>query len=218
MGGIHDFRQGPFSALGIPNNPTGSFDFDRMAGTTRVPNSVKYRSPVIAGFSVGALCGFGANYENGTFGLGAAYVEEKYPQLGNGNDGIRNFGFGAHYQFGSVLGMLLYTNTKNTASGAEIDVYKAGALWTISGSWSAGLDYQYMKGNKTLQDNRAQQVMSAVQYHFSKRTMAYVEAVYQHASGDAATTSAWIDGLLQPDGASSTRSQVLARVGLRTSF
>jgi len=114
--------------------------------------------------------------------------------------------------------MLLYTNTKNTASGAKIDVYKAGGLWTISGPWSAGLDYQYMKGNETLLNNKAHQVTSAVQYHFSKVTLAYVEAIYQRASGDAATTRAWINGLLQPDGAASNRSQTLARIGLQTKF
>ncbi|MFM0627197.1 porin [Paraburkholderia xenovorans] len=233
FGGIYDFRQGPFTALGVPNNPTGSFDFDRMAGATRVGNSVKYRSPDIAGFTFGALYGFGgvpgsfssdstmsfgANYANGPLGIGAAYVEVKYPQLGDRHDGIRNFGFGAHYNFGSVLGMLLYTNTKNTASGAKIDVYKGGASWTISGPWTLGLDYAYMKGNDVLLNNKAQQVTTALQYSFSKRTTAYVEAIYQRASGDAAVTRAWINGLLQPDGAASNRSQTLARVGLRTSF
>lgn len=233
FGGLYDFRQGPFSALGVPQNPTGSFDFDRLAGATRVANSIKYRSPSFSGFSFGALYGFGGvagsfsasstisagmNYDSGPLGIGVAYIEAKYPELGNGHDGIRNFGAGAHYRFGDVLAMLLYTNTRNTASGAHIDVYKAGALWTISGAWSAGLDYQYMKGNDELDNNKAHQVATALQYHFSKRTMAYVEAVYQRASGDSATTQAWINGLLQPDAAASNRSQTLARIGLQTKF
>jgi predicted porin len=233
FGGIYDFRQGPFTALGVPNNPTGSFDFDRMAGATRVANSVKYRSPDLAGLTFGALYGFGgvpgslssdstmsfgANYANGPLGLAAAYVEVKYPQLGNGHDGIRNFGFGAHYKFASVLAMLLYTNTKNTASGAKIDVYKAGALWDVAGPWSAGLDYEYMSGNAALQNNRAHQVAGAIQYHFSKRTTAYVEGIYQRASGDGTVSQAWINGLLQPNGAASNRSQTLARIGLSTRF
>jgi predicted porin len=75
-----------------------------------------------------------------------------------------------------------------------------------------------MKGNDVLLNNKAQQVTTALQYSFSKRTTAYVEAIYQRASGDAAVTRAWINGLLQPDGAASNRSQTLARVGLRTSF
>ncbi|WP_373377636.1 porin [Cupriavidus nantongensis] len=233
FGGLYDFRQGPFTALGVPNNPTGSFDFDRMAGATRVANSVKYRSPEISHFSFGALYGFGetpgsvasnatmsfgANYENGPLGVGAAYVDVKYPQLGNGHDSIRNVGVGAHYQFPSVLAMLLYTNTRNTATGARINVYKAGALWNISGPWAAGLDYAYMQGNEALQNNKAHQVAAALQYHFSRRTTAYVEGIYQRASGDGPVTRAWINGLLQPDGAASNRSQTLARVGLLMKF
>jgi predicted porin len=228
FGGLYDYRQGPFAALGIPNNPTGSFDFDRMAGSTRVPNSVKYQSPLLAGISFGALYGFGgtpgsvaqnstvsfgANYKNGPFSIGAAYVEVKYPQLDNGNRGIRNFGFGMHYAFQKVLAMLLYTNTKNTASGAQIDVYKAGVWWQPSGPWAFGFDYQYMKGNQVLQGNEAQQLTSAVQYNFPKRTVAYVEASYQRAGGSDA--QAWINGLAQPaDG----RSQTIARIGLQTKF
>ena len=232
-GGIYDFRQGPFAALGVPNNPTGSFDFDRMAGATRVPNSVKYRSPVFSGLRFGALYGFGGvpgafsadsmmsfglNYDNGPLGIGAAYVEVKYPQLGNGHDGIRNFGLGGHYKFGSVLAMLLYTNTKNTATGAKIDVYKTGAQWDIGGPWSAGLDYSYMHGNEKLDNNRAHQISGALQYHLSKRTFVYAEAIYQRASGDNAATRAWINGLLQPDAAASKGSQALARLGVSTRF
>lgn len=233
FGGLYDFRQGPFTALAIPNNPTGSFDFDRMAGATRVPSSVEYRSPDLYGLTYGALYGFGGvpgsfsanstlsggvNYERGPLGLGAAYVEVKYPQLGNGHDGIRNFGFGAHYDLGNVIAMLLYTNTKNTASGAYIDVYKAGTFWQVTGPWALGLDYEYMKGNAVLDNNRAQQVTTALQYNFSKRTVAYIEAIYQRAGGDGQLTQAWINGLNQPDGAASNRSQTLARVGLQMKF
>lgn len=158
------------------------------------------------------------NYENGPLAAGIAYIEAKYPELGNGNEGIRNFGVGAHYRFGSVLAMLLYTNTRNTASGAKIDVCKAGAYWTISGPWSAGFDYQYMKGNEVLENNKAHQFTTAMQYHFSKPTMAYAEAVYQRAGGDSARTQAWINGLLEPNTAASSRSQTLARIGLQTKF
>jgi predicted porin len=228
FGGLYDYRQGPFAALGIPNNPTGSFDFDRMAGATRVPSSVKYQSPLLAGVSFGALYGFGgapgliaqdstvsfgANYKNGPFSIGGAYVEVKYPQLDNGNRGIRNFGFGIHYAFKKVLAMLLYTNTKNTASGAEIDVYKASAWLQPFGPWAFGLSYEYMKGNEVLQNNEAQQITSAVQYNFSKRTVAYVSASYQRAGGSGA--QAWINGLAQP---ANGRSQTVARIGLQTKF
>jgi predicted porin len=233
FGGLYDYRQGPFSALGIPGNPTGSFDFDRMAGATRVPDSIKYRSPTFSGLTFGALYGFGgvpgslstnstlsfgSSFERGPLGIGAAYVEVKYPQLGNGHDGIRNFGFGAHYDFDRALAMLLYTNTKNTASGAQINVYKAGVLWRVGGPWDLGLDYEYMKGNPVLENNQARQLTGAIQYNFSRRTTAYVEAIYQRASGDGPVTEAWINGLNQPDGASSDRSQTLVRIGLQTKF
>lgn len=232
-GGIYDFRQGPFSALGVPNNPTGAFDFDRVGGATRVANSVKYLSPELSGLQFGGMYGFGGvagsvsadsttsfgvNYANGPLGLGAAYVEAKYPQLGNGHDGIRNFGFGAHYKVGNVLAMLLYTNTKNTATGARINAYKTGAQWDIAGPWSAGLDYTFMHGNEVLNHNRAHQVSGVVQYHLSKRTFLYAEAIYQRANGDQAVTNAWINALLQPGAASSTGSQTLARIGVSTRF
>jgi predicted porin len=75
-----------------------------------------------------------------------------------------------------------------------------------------------MQANEVLQNNKAHQVAAALEYHFSKRTTAYVEGVYQRASGDAATTRAWINGLLQPDGAASNRSQTLARIGMLMKF
>lgn len=232
-GGFYNFRQGPFSALGIPNNPTGSFDFDRLAGSSRVANSVKYKSPDFYGFTFGVLYGFGgvagdfssggstsfgANYSHGPFAIGAAYTEVKYPQMNNGHDGIRNYGVGAHYDFGGVLASVLYTNTKNTMTGAQIDVGQIGANWFISNAWTLGGNYEYMKGNATLQNNKAHQLTATLMYWFSKRTSVYVEGVYQHASGDNPATGAWINGLVGPAAASSSHSQSLGRIGLTTLF
>ncbi len=233
-GGFYNFRQGPFAALGIPDNPTGSSDFDRMAGSSRVANSVKYKSPNFSGFTFGALYGFGqvagdfssgntvsfgANYSQGPFAVGAAYTEVKYPQMNNGHDGIRNYGLGAHYDFGGVvLANVLYTNTKNTLTGARIDVGQIGANWFITSAWTFGANYEYMKGNAALQNNKAHQVTSSLMYWLSKRTAIYAEGVYQYAAGDNPTTGAWINGLFGTNAASSGHSQALGRLGMTTTF
>ena len=76
-----------FQKLALPSNPTGDFDWYRAAG--RLPNSVKYVTPNIAGFSAGAMYGFGGvagsvgtgnsssfavDYARGNFGFDAAYT------------------------------------------------------------------------------------------------------------------------------------------------
>ncbi|CAN7665170.1 porin [Paraburkholderia sp. SIMBA_054] len=231
-GGLYGFRQGPFSALGVPENPTGAFDFDRMAGATRVSNAVRYETPRMAGMQAGALYGFGgapgsldkdstmsfgASYVRGPFAMGAAYVDVRYPELDGGYGSIRNYGVGAHYEFRQLLAMLLYTNTRNTQSGGAVDVYKVGGYWQPAGPWAYGVDYQFMRGNAELQHNHAHQITTAIQYNFSKRTTAYAEAIYQRASGDN-DAQAWINGLLQADGGSSSQNQALVRIGLQTRF
>jgi predicted porin len=231
-GGLHGFRQGPFSALGVPQSPTGAFDFDRVAGATRVSNAGRYETPRMAGVQAGALYGFGgapgslakgstlsfgASYVRGPFALGAAYVDVRYPELDGGYASIRNYGIGAHYAFRRLLAMLQYTNTRNTQSGGAIDVYKIGGYWQPAGAWANGIDYQFMRGNAELQLNHARQLTTAVQYNFSKRTTAYAEAIYQRASG-AHDAQAWINGLLQANGGSSSQNQTLVRIGLQTRF
>ncbi|GAB7549413.1 porin [Cupriavidus sp. 8B] len=229
FGGFYNFRQGPFAGLGIPQNPTGSFDFDRVSGSTRIPNSVKYKSPTISGLTVGAMYGFsnqsgafsagntlsfGADYTIGRLGLGAAYTYIKYPQLNNGHDGIRNFGLGGRYDAGILQGFLLYTHTENTLSGAEINVLVTGANWNIRGAWSLGVSYEYMKGNTVLANNSASQFSTTLGYALSKRTALSITALYQHANGNGAQTQAWMNALQS----SSTSDQALFRVGMTTRF
>lgn len=72
-----------------------------------------------------------------------------------------------------------------------------------------------MKGNEALNDDHAHQVSVALQYLLSKRTMVYVSADYQRANSGA---NAQVNGVLDPNGASSSASQAVARVGVHTVF
>jgi predicted porin len=229
-GGLYNMRQGPFAALGIPQNPTGSFDFDQTGGTSRVSNSVKVVSATFAGLRLGALygfgntpgsfsanntTGFGVNYAIGGFGIAAAYNETRYAALNNGHDGIRNFGGGLSQTIGDLYLNALYTNTRNTLTGGVVQAVQAGGLYTLMPDIRLGANYQYMKGNAQLSHNRAQQVTSAAQYLLSKRTTLYAEAVYQWTGGDVeGGHNAWINGA----GQSSTPHQFIGRLGLQTAF
>jgi predicted porin len=223
--GLYQFRNGPFNKLNIPNNPTGAFDWDRLAGE-RVSNSVKYQSPVFNGFSGGAMYGFGnvagsigssnassfgLNYSNGAFGANAAYTLEK-SATAKGQVGIRNWGAGAHYSLGSFTGTVLFTTVRNTASGAGVWQAEAGGLWKINPFlWLSG-SYSYMKGNAGVDNNHAHQLSATMQYLLSKRTSVYWTAVYQRANAGAA---AQVNGDFVP---SSSPTQAIVRVGVTTRF
>jgi predicted porin len=233
IGGLYNFRAGPFEKLALPYAPpfSASFDWDRMAGLP-VANSVKYASPTIYGFSAGALYGFGnvagsigagnassfgLTYAGGPFGAAAAYTNVKY--IGYGS--IRNWGVGAHYAVAQWTASALVT-TIRTSPGAAIAQAGAGAQYRPAADWAIGVDYFYMKGNTYLDNNHAHQLSLQVSYLVSKRTTLYVSSVYQRANDGA---NALINGVLDPNqfpqgtgSASSGPSQLIARVGMQTRF
>jgi predicted porin len=230
-GGLYSFASGPFQNLGIPQNPTGSFAWDRTNGIP-INNAVKYQSPQIAGLSIGALYSFGGvagsvgsnsgmsfglNYDRGPFGLGAAYTEQKYPGSLDGTPQvpIRNWGAGAHYALGPTLTSASFVTVRNELTGAYAYSGQIATNWQITPAFSLGVSYMYMKGNEVLDDNHANQLNAILGYSLSKRTMAYVEGAYQRANSGA---HADINGILNPSGSSSSASQAIARVGLRTTF
>jgi predicted porin len=230
-GGLYNFAAGPFQKLALPQNPTGWFDWSR---TTGIPtgNSIKYQSPVFAGMSAGALyapggvagsfgsnsaMSFGLNYAAGPFGLGAAYTQKKYPGSANNSPQIPvwNWGVGAHYVIGPVYTVADFVVVRNSFSGASAYAGQFAANWQIMPALSFGASYMYMKGNDVLDNNHANQFGATLNYSLSKRTMVYAEGVYQRASSGA---QAAINGIMDPAGSSSSASQAIARVGLRTAF
>jgi len=223
--GIYDFRNGPFAKLALPDNPTGAFDWDRMAGVT-LNNSVKYRSADFYGFSAGAMYGFGGvagsfgsnssmsagiNYVNGGFGANAAYTEVKTAVSGV-QESVRNWGVGAHYRFGSVTATALYTAVRNEYNGAQVWQTELGGLWQMAPEWALSGAYMYMKGNEVVDNNHAHQLTAMLTYLLSKRTSVYVGAVYQRANQGAA---AQINDVMV---ASSSASQFIGRIGMQTRF
>jgi predicted porin len=227
-GHLYGFRAGPFTRLGIPQNPTGNFDWDRMAAE-RIANSVKYLSPEYAGFSAGAMYGFGNvagsigignsssfgfNYAGASFGLNAAYTDVKYPTAG-AEVGIRNWGVGAHYILGEVIIRGLVTTVRNTVEGGAIAEASGGALYQFLPDWNAGAAYMYMKGNAVLDRNHAHQLSAILDHSLSRRTSVYLMSVYQRTNAGA---QALINGINEPNGSSSGPSQFLVRLGLHTLF
>lgn len=223
--GIYDLRNGPFDKLALPNNPTGAFDWDRMAGEA-VTNSVKYTSPVFNGFSAGAMYSFGGvagsigadnassfglNYVHGAFGANAAYTLVK-TATASGQDSVRNWGLGTHYHFGAVTATALYTAVRNNLNGAAVWQAELGGIWQISHFYSLSGAYSYMKGNAVVDDNHAHQFTAMLQYLLSKRTSVYVAAVYQRANEGA---NAQINNVMV---ASSAGSQFIGRIGMQTRF
>lgn len=224
-GGLYNFSGGPFAKLGIPKNLTGGLDWDRTAGT-RVGNSVKYQSPSFGGFALGALYALaeaqgdrtvsaGARYDRGPLGIGAAYTEVDYRIPGAAGVTIRNWGLGAHYVFGPVIGSALATSARNEQSGAQVRQARVGAKWDFAAPWSLGGAYTYMKGNEQLDHNHAHQVGATLSYAFSKRTLAYVQGIHQRTNAGA---RAHIMGVMDPFGASSTSRQSIFRIGMQTAF
>ncbi|RQR51331.1 porin [Burkholderia sp. Bp9140] len=230
-GGLYNFPAGPFQKLNLPGNPTGWFDWSSTTGTP-VPNSVRYQSPNLAGLSVGALYSFGGvagsfgsnsavslgvNYDAGPFGIGAAYTNHKYPGAEGGSPQIpiRNWGVGAHYAFGQVVATANFVTVRNEFNGAYAYAGQVGGTWQISPFWSLGANYIYMKGNRELDNNHANQVGALLNYALSKRTIVYAECVYQRANSGA---NASINGITDTNGSSSSPIQAIARVGLHTLF
>ncbi|CAE6723764.1 porin [Paraburkholderia nemoris] len=227
---LTNLRQGPFDAFGKPLAPSGDFDFDRTAGAQRMSNSIRYQAPVIDGLTFGGMYGFGnqagtfgnqnaysfgVDYMQSTFSLDAAYTLVKYLGIDNGNGGIRNFGFGGRIAVMQGWADVLYTNTRNTFSGATISAFEVGGTYPLMRATTLAFAYEFMKGNDALENNRAHQVNLTLDYALSKRSDVYISAAYQHASGDGNTATAWI---LDAAGPSTSGNQTILRVGMRHIF
>jgi len=231
LSGYYGFRNGPFTKLALPGNPTGALDWDRTGASFAIPNSVKYVTPSFAGFSFGTLYGFGnvagsigannavsfgASYDGGAFAAGAAYTNIKFgPSSGVPGTSVRNWGVGMRYTYGRLTWKELLTTVHNSFNGASIWMIESGGVWMLAPDLFTGASYTYMKGNESVDNNHAHQISAALGYLLSKRTTVYVSSVYQRASSGG---HALINGIFDANGASSNENQAIVRAGLNIKF
>ncbi|MGQ7933777.1 porin [Paraburkholderia sp. D1E] len=225
-----------WSAGGYANNP---LDNDRMSGQ-RVDNSVKYMSPDLAGFKLGAMYGFSnlagningngrtysftGVYARGNFSAGVAYTEisgatlDISPLVGSatpvnvGGSKLRTWGAGADYQFSQVTVYGVYSQAQyESANGLPSAMFR---------NYQGGFNYTHNVaqiygigyGLTTLGANRYHQLNLTFDYLLSKRTDVYVQSIIMHATGESATAA------IISIPASSNGNQVLLRLGMRHKF
>ncbi|MBN3814083.1 porin [Paraburkholderia sp. Ac-20347] len=187
----------------------------------------------------------GARYTQGPLSVGAGYLQidragststgavDVSESSGNGVGGftlsaaVQRVAAGAiRYASGGASLAFVYTHSEfegSTAFGSaggdvRFDNYELNGQYPLADHLSLGLAYVYTDGQVSQSrtygsDPKWQQADAQLVYSFSKRTDVYLEGIYQHVSGHRYV--AFID---TAGGASSTATQVVATVGLRTRF
>jgi general bacterial porin, GBP family len=249
---VHDYFA-PFTLTGGTGGTAFAhpFDNDNANNSYLASNSVKYASPQWAGFTFGAMYAFsngagqfannraysfGANYQNGPFSAGAAYLHAN----GRGNTSVgaydvvalpgsnrdvfdaavqtqNTYGVGANYVLGDfTLGLAWSRSTYSGVTDADsgdaapsvgFSNYEINGLYQLSPTVVLAGMYTYTKGSGAHWYEGALQA----DYLLSKRTDTYVEAVYQRASSGA-------PAVINTSDPSSSSNQLLAGVGIRHRF
>jgi GBP family porin len=198
-------------------------------------------------FAVNRAYSVGASYNNGPIKIAAGYLQidgsnstvntggaiDLAESSANGTGGFqlgadrqRVFGGGVNYAFGPASMGLVYTRsefTDSTSFGSahgtvNFDNYEVNGKYALTPAMNFGLAYVYTDAHvdnngSVADDPKWSQVDAQAVYSFSKRTDVYLEGIYQRAIGQGVV--AFING---SGGASSSGSQVVTMVGMRTRF
>lgn len=249
---IHDYFA-PFTLTGGTGGTAFAhpFDNDNANNSFLARNSVKYASPSFGGFTFGGMYAFsngagqfasnraysvGANYQNGPFSAGAAYLHingrgdtaggaYETADLPGSNRNVfdanvqtqNTYGVGASYALGDFT--LSAAWSRSTYSGvtsadfgdampsAGFSNYELNGVYQLTPAvWLAGM-YTYTKGSGAHWHEGALQAG----YQLSKRTDTYVETIYQRASAGA-------PAVINTSDPSAGRSQLLIAGGIRHRF
>jgi predicted porin len=186
----------PIITNGVPTG-LGAINWDRVGGK-RMSNAVKVVTDEYAGFSVGAMYSFGGvagDFSNGS-GKSVAlsfraeqtraavvYTEQNYSPVDNGHGGIANLLAGVRTRFGAFTLAGMYSQARNTYTGAKIYALAGGVGYDFISAWNLGAAYTYENGNALLKNVAINQVALQLTHALSKTTSIYLASVFQRTNG-----------------------------------
>jgi len=210
-------------AWSLPAYAAGGYSLDNRVWGDQVNNAVKYVTPVLAGFSAGAMFGFGGtpgsvargsassfivNFEHGGFAASVGYFGQ-HDVTGGGN--LSEWAAGAAYNLGAVRMFGLLTDVRLSAGNQpRATTADAGVSYNVTPFLVLGGGAQFQKRNNDL--GSANQFTLSADYLLSKRTDVYAVAALAHDHAFGAQVQA---ALGDPSGSS---SQAAFRIGMRHRF
>ncbi|RQR44349.1 porin [Burkholderia sp. Bp9140] len=210
-------------AWSLPSYAAGGNVLDNRVWGVGVNNSVKYLSPTYAGFSFGAMYGFGnvagsmgtnsssnfvMSYNGGPFSASLAYMSI-HNATATANK--REFAGGAAYNIGKVRVFALVTDVQlSSGERQRATTYEGGLAYMIVPTVSLGTGFQYQHRNNNL--GSANQFTLSADYFLSKRTDVYIVGALAHDHAFGAQAQAAYGG------PSSTDFQTAVRVAIRHKF
>lgn len=210
-------------AWSLPANAAGGYVLDNRIWGDEVNNSVKYYSPSIGGFHIGAMYGFGnvagsvgtdsstnfmLSYDQGPFSGSIAYMSIHNATPSSNST---EYAGGAAYMVGKARLFALVTDVQlSGGTKPRATTYEGGLAYQIVPDVSLAGGYQFQHRNNDL--GSANQITLSADYFLSKRTDVYVVGAlaHDHAYG-AQVQAAYGDS-------SSTDVQTGVRVGIRHKF
>lgn len=249
---IHDYFA-PFTLTGGTGGSAFAhpFDNDNANNSYLANNSIKYASPSSGSFSFGGMYAssnaagqfagnraysVGANYQNGGFNAGAAYlhVNGRGNTAGGAYDSMNlpganrdvfdanvqtqsTYGVGASYAIGdftlgaawsrSTFGGVTIADSGDTVPSAGFSNYEINGVYQLTPMVSLAGMYAYTKCSRMHWHQGALQTA----YQLSRRTDTYMEIVDQRASTGA-------PAVITTSDPSASRSQFLVAAGIRHRF
>ena len=214
-------------------------DYDRLAGTLRINNSIKYVSPTIGGLKVGALVSaaedgsagnfkahaLGVSYENGPFSAAAAYNNVRnlalspLPQLGTSlgpgfpatlsQDRVRDFNAAASYTISGWASRVVFSDTAISSAGQDARIRSYEFNEVALLTPFVSVSAGFTQTR--LDPVKWNKVAGVVNYILSKRTNIYASAT--HVAASAGVKQSLLTVPQSPN-----ERQTILRVGVMTLF